>query len=100
MDYIDFMKSGGIHIKKKNKGKFTESAKRAGKSVQEHADDVLDDPNATRMQKRRAQFAKNAKKWKHEEGGILLEQTGGKALATGISAFKEDPKEEEKEEKT
>jgi hypothetical protein len=33
MDYIDFMKSGGIHIKKKNKGKFTESAKRAGKSV-------------------------------------------------------------------
>lgn len=100
MDYIDFMKSGGIHIKKKNKGKFTESAKRAGKSVQEHADDVLDDPNATRMQKRRAQFAKNAKKWQHEEGGILLEQTGGKALATGISAFKEDPKEEEKEEKT
>lgn len=100
MNYIDFMKSGGIHIKKKNKGKFTESAKRAGKSVQEHADDVLNDPNATRMQKRRAQFAKNAKKWKHEEGGILLEQTGGKALATGISAFKEDPKEEEKEEKT
>jgi hypothetical protein len=100
MNYIDFMKSGGIHIKEKNKGKFTKSAKRAGKSVQEHATDVLNDPNATRLQKRRAQFAKNAKKWKHEEGGILLEQTGGKALATGISAFKEDPKEEEKEGKT
>ena len=100
MNYIDFMKSGGIHIKEKNKGKFTKSAKRAGKSVQENATDVLNDPNATRLQKRRAQSAKNAKKWKHEEGGILFEQTGGKALATGISAFKEDPKEEEKEEKT
>lgn len=88
MNYIDYMKSGGIHIKEKNKGKFTESAKRAGKSVQEHATDVLNDPNATRLQKRRAQFAKNAKKWKHEDGGILFEQKGGKALATGIEAGK------------
>ena len=93
MNYIDYMKSGGIHIKEKNKGKFTESAKRAGKSVQEHATDVLNDPNATRLQKRRAQFAKNAKKWKHENGGILFEQTGGKALATGVQAKIEDPEE-------
>lgn len=78
MNYIDYMKSGGIHIKEENKGKFTESARRAGKSVQEHATDVLNDPNATRLQKRRAQFAKNAKGFKHEEGGILSAQTGAK----------------------
>lgn len=88
MNYIDYMKSGGIHIKEKNKGKFTESAKQAGKSVQEHATDVLNDPTATRLQKRRAQFAKNAKKWKHEDGGVLFEQKGGKALATGIESGK------------
>lgn len=76
MNYIDFMKTGGIRIKKENRGKFTTSAKRAGKSVQEHATDVLNDPHATRLQKRRAQFAKNAKKWKHDEGGIINAQTG------------------------
>lgn len=62
--YIDILKSGGsIHIKKKNRGKFTESAKRAGKSVQQHAKDVLNDPNATALQKKRANFARNAAKW-------------------------------------
>ena len=61
----------GIYIKKKNRGKFTEAAKRAGKSVQEHAKDVLNDPNATPLQKKRANFARNAKRWKHQEGGVL-----------------------------
>ena len=56
---------GSIHIKEKNKGKFTESAKRAGKSVQEHARDVVNNPKATKLQKKRAQFALNAKKFKH-----------------------------------
>ena len=60
---IEIFKSGGkIHIKKKNRGKFTESAKRAGKSVQEHARAVLNDPNATALQKKRANFARNAAK--------------------------------------
>lgn len=73
MQYISYLKKGGgIHIKKKNRGKFTESAKRAGKSVQEHARDVVNDPNATTLQKRRAQFALNAKKFKHQYGGIIL----------------------------
>lgn len=76
MTCIDFMKSGGIHIKEKNRGKFTESAHEAGKSVQEHATDILNDPNATRLQKRRAQFAKNAKKWNRENGGLLHAQSG------------------------
>ncbi len=54
----------GIHIKKKNRGKFTKSAKKAGKSVQAHAQAVLNDPDATPLQKKRANFARNAKSWK------------------------------------
>ena len=58
-----FLKSGSkIHIKKKNRGKFTASAKAAGRSVQEHARAVLNDPNATPLQKKRANFARNAAK--------------------------------------
>lgn len=53
----------GIHIKKKNRGKFTKSAKQAGQSVQEHARSVLNDPNATPLQRKRANFARNAAKW-------------------------------------
>lgn len=53
-----------IFIKKKNRGKFTKSAKKAGKGVQEHARDVLSDPNASPTQKKRANFARNAAKWK------------------------------------
>ena len=58
------LKNGGkIHIKEKNKGKFTKAAKAAGESVQEHAHNVINDSNATTLQKKRAQFAINAKKW-------------------------------------
>ena len=77
--FIDKLKKGGqiknkkdtIHIKDKNKGKFTASAKAAGESVQEHAKSVLNNPNATPLQKRRANFARNAAKWKHANGGII-----------------------------
>lgn len=77
--YINKLKKGGqikknkdtIHIKDKNKGKFTASAKAAGESVQKHAKSVLANPNATALQKKRAQFAVNAKKWKHQNGGII-----------------------------
>lgn len=57
-------KGGSIHIKKENRGKFTESAKKAGQSVQEHARSVLNNSNATPLQKKRANFARNAAKWK------------------------------------
>ena len=57
-------KGNKIYIKKKNRGKFTASAKRAGRSVQEHARAVLNNPNATPLQKKRANFARNAAKWK------------------------------------
>lgn len=63
-----------IHIKKKNEGKFTQSAKDAGESVQEHARKVLADPNATPLQKKRANFARNSKLWKHSGGGKAQEE--------------------------
>lgn len=66
-----FYKKGGslpdpIHIKAKNKGKFTKSAKSQGESVQSYAHHVMSDPGATTLQKRRANFAIQAKKWHHK----------------------------------
>lgn len=66
-EYVLMMKKGAkIHIKKENRGKFTKSAKAAGQSVQEHAKSVLNDPNATPLQKKRVNFARNAAKWHHK----------------------------------
>lgn len=60
-----YKKGSKIHIKKENRGKFTAAAKRAGMGVQEYANKVLSDPNASPQLKKRANFARNAKKWKH-----------------------------------
>ena len=59
---IPFLKSGGIHINPKNKGKFTATKNKTGKSTEEltHSKNPLT--------RKRAVFAQNAKKWKHEEG--------------------------------
>lgn len=73
-----------IKIKKKNRGKFTKAAKAAGESVQEHAHSILNNPKATKLQKKRAQFAVNAKKWHHKDGGLLM-QNGGQILPRYIS---------------
>lgn len=63
-EYTLMLKKGAkIHIKKENRGKFTKSAKAAGRSVQEHARAILNDPNASPLQKKRANFARNAAKW-------------------------------------
>lgn len=78
---VPYLKEGsGIHIKEENKGKFTASAKAAGQSVQEHAKSVLNDPNATPLQKKRANFARNAKKWKHEEGAKIHKPNGHRSI--------------------
>ena len=76
LNYMDLFEKGGkspIHIKKKNRGKFTASAKAAGEGVQEHAHKVMNDPNATPLQKKRANFAIQTKKWhhKHQLGGEI-----------------------------
>jgi hypothetical protein len=72
-----YKKGGRIHIKKKNRGKFTAAAKRAGMGVQEFARHVLankDKYSSTLV--KRANFARNSKKFKHENGGILKAQEG------------------------
>lgn len=68
-DRIPLNKKGNkIHIKEKNKGKFTESAKRAGMGVQEFASHVLynKDRYSTTLVKR-ANFARNAKSFNHSK---------------------------------
>ena len=70
---IPYYKDGsGIHIKEKNKGKFTQAAKQRGMEVQEFASHVLsnrDEYSPTLV--KRANFAHNAKAWKHAKGGNL-----------------------------
>ena len=66
IDDEQFKKGGQIHIKEKNKGKFTAKAKAAGMSVQEFARKVLSDKNKNKYSastRRQANFARNASKW-------------------------------------
>ena len=56
----------GIKIKPSHKGLFTATAKAAGKSVQQEASAVLaPGSKASPATRKQAQFAKNAKSWKH-----------------------------------
>ena len=66
---IDYYKGGSkIRIKKENKGKFTQSAKRAGMSIQEFARHVLNNKDKySTTQIKRANFARNASKWNHKK---------------------------------
>ena len=53
-----------IRIKSSTKGSFTAAAKKAGKSVQQEASDVLKSSSASPAMKKKANFARNAAKWK------------------------------------
>lgn len=57
----------GIHIKPENKGKFTAYKNRTGKTTEEALHSK--DPHVRKM----ANFAKNAKKWKHGEDGLDMD---------------------------
>lgn len=48
-----------IQIKASRRGTFKAAATAAGKSVQEEATDVINDPDASTKMKRKAQFVKN-----------------------------------------
>lgn len=67
-------KGSGIHIKKENRGKFTETKKRTGKTTEEltHSKNPLT--------RKRAIFAQNAKKWKHEDGGEVHKPNGHRSI--------------------
>lgn len=65
---------GKIHIKKSNRGKFTEAAKRNHMTVQQFAKHVLSNSNKNKYSatmRKRANFARNAAGWKHAEGGQI-----------------------------
>lgn len=66
MNYIDYFKNGSkIHIKKKNKGKFTDYC--GGKVTEECIQKGKHSPSAAI--RKRATFAANARTWKHQTGG-------------------------------
>lgn len=73
-----FKKGGSIHIKKKNRGKFTEYC--GGKVTEECI--VKGKKSKDPKIRKRATFAANARKWKHENGGILKAQEGTGNLYT------------------
>ncbi len=65
-----FSDGGSIHIKPENRGKFTETKRRTGKTTEEltHSSNPLT--------RKRAIFAQNARKWHHAFGGELNTQGG------------------------
>ena len=64
----------GIHIKKENRGKFTETKKRTGKTTEEltHSKNPLT--------RKRAIFAQNSRKWKHKDGGEVYKPNGHRSI--------------------
>lgn len=67
-NYIDFFKSGNkIKIKKKNIGSFTRYCN--GKVTEECIRKGKNSSNPTT--RKRANFAANARKWKHQDGGTI-----------------------------
>ena len=66
------MSSGGIYIKPSKKGTFTAAAKKRGMEVQEFASKVMENKeDYSSAMVKKANFAKNAAKWKHKTGGKL-----------------------------
>lgn len=76
---METYKKGGIYIKPENRGKFTATKKRTGKTTEEltHSKNPLT--------RKRAIFAQNAKKWKHAEGGeVKPDNPGFNALPKNV----------------
>ena len=69
--------SGGIHIKKSHEGRFTEWKKRTGKTTEEALHSK--NPHVRQM----ANFARNAKKWKHDDGGMQGQPMQPQAMQQG-----------------
>lgn len=84
-----FKNGSGIHIKKENRGKFTEYCD--GKVTQECIDKAKKSNNPTL--KKRAVFAENARVWKHQKGGYIVKSGDtlsqiAKATNTTVDALK------------
>jgi len=82
-DKINKMAMGGsINIDPSKKGTFTAAATKHNMGVQEFANKVLSAEEGTYSPEMRmkANFAKNASKWNHENGGYLPKYVGGGGL--------------------
>jgi len=67
-DIYEYATGGGIHIKPSHEGRFTAYKKRTGKTTEEALHSK--DPHVRQM----ANFARNAAKWHHQEGGTAGSQ--------------------------
>lgn len=66
------MAKSKINIKKSKRGTFTRAAKKRGMGVQEFASKVLaNKDNYSSSMVKKANFARNATKWEHDEGGMV-----------------------------
>jgi SOS response regulatory protein OraA/RecX len=77
----EYARGGGIHINPAKKGTFTAQATRMNMGVQEAARHILanKDRYSPAMVKK-ANFARNASKWKHDDGGYVnMYEDGGEA---------------------
>ena len=75
---IGLKKGGGIYIKPSKRGTFTSAATKHGKSVQGFAAQVLaNKSNYSPAMVKKANFARNAAKWHHKDGGMLKYAQGG-----------------------
>lgn len=92
-DFVEYLKKGGIYINPKNKGKFTATKKKTGKSTEELTH------NKNPLTRKRSIFAQNAKARKHENGGIInileplkeILQSGGILSKEYIEKAREKP---------
>jgi hypothetical protein len=76
-----------IKIKESKKGTFTAAAKKRGMGVQEFASKVLSNKeNYSSAMVKKANFARNASKWKHEEGGQLTNTEKGQMIGQGLGS--------------
>jgi hypothetical protein len=75
--YLNEYAKGGIHINPAKKGTFTAQATRMGMGVQEAARHILANKSKySPAMVKKANFARNAAKWKHEDGGYAMPAYG------------------------
>lgn len=85
MNIIEFLKNGsGIHIKKENRGKFTDYC--GGKVTS--ACIAKGKHSSNPAIRKRATFAANARKWKHEDGAKIKKH---QAFVNGVSVLDSNP---------
>ena len=85
--YNEYAKGGKIHIDPSKKGTFTAAASKHGMGVQQFASRVLAHPeNYSPAMRKKANFARNARKWKHGDGGNLFsgEEEGSQKMQMGL----------------